>query len=380
MIHDVIVVGSGPGGAVAAATLAAGGKSVLLADRQTFPRDKVCGDGLPVEVMKMLKETGVDIDAAGLQYQRLDYLSITGPGGQTISVTEKLRDVFSMTAPRYSFDNMLHEHAVKTGAHFEVMHIHKPLMSADGQRVVGVVERRNGQMIEHEAQVVIAAGGVSSPIARALSGRSKSDPEATAVGIRAYACLKRPADSAVRFFFQKHLLPGYAWIFSVGPQRVNIGIYIHNATYQDGAKDLPALLDQFCAWLREAEGYDFELEPDTIKTWPLPIYINHDSRSLPGVFLVGDEGHFTNALTGGGIYSAMLTGRLAAQQALKLLDGQSAAYDASWYNVPGADLRRGRLVQKYIATQPPLFNGLIKVGSHPLLRYRIMKAIAGDHY
>ncbi len=380
MVHDVIVVGSGPGGAVAAATLAAEGKSVLLADRQTFPRDKVCGDGLPIEVMKLLKAQNVDIDAAGLQYQRLDYLSITGPGGQTISVTETSRDVFSMTAPRYSFDHMLHQHALKSGARFEVMNIHKPLLSADGQRVVGVVERRNGQMVEHEAKMVIAAGGVGSPIARSMSGRTSTEPEATAIGIRAYATLKQPADSAVRFFFQDHLLPGYAWIFSVGPNRVNIGVYIHNATYKDGAKDLPALLDRFCDWLRQEEGYAFELEPDTIKTWPLPIYIRNSSRTLPGVFLVGDEGHFTNALTGGGIYSAMLSGQVAARQALKLLAERPADYDAAWNRAVGADLRRGRFVQKNIAARPLLFDGLIRIGSHPLLRYRIMKAIAGDHY
>ncbi len=58
MIHDVIVVGSGPAGAVAAATLAQAGKSVLMVDRQGFPRDKVCGDGLPSNAMKMTKTTG----------------------------------------------------------------------------------------------------------------------------------------------------------------------------------------------------------------------------------------------------------------------------------------------------------------------------------
>ena len=71
--YDVIVVGSGPGGAVAAARLAQQGKSVLLADRQSFPRDKVCGDGLPVHVMLMLREMGIDtlrqaLDAAEKTY------------------------------------------------------------------------------------------------------------------------------------------------------------------------------------------------------------------------------------------------------------------------------------------------------------------------
>ena len=83
MVHDVIVVGSGPGGATAAATLAARGKSVLLVDRQAFPRDKVCGDGLPQNVMRMMtNQLGIDPNKAGLKYQRIYGLSIGAPSGR----------------------------------------------------------------------------------------------------------------------------------------------------------------------------------------------------------------------------------------------------------------------------------------------------------
>src|SRR5258708_40290608 len=108
MLYDAIVVGSGPGGAVAASVLAAQGKSVLLADRQTFPRDKVCGDGLAANVMRLLNDLGLDINQAGMEYQRIESLSITGPAGQTLTTHENRSDAFSMTSRRFSFDNTLH--------------------------------------------------------------------------------------------------------------------------------------------------------------------------------------------------------------------------------------------------------------------------------
>src|SRR5579859_6393475 len=104
MLHDAIVVGSGPGGAVAASVLASRGKSVLLVDRQSFPRDKVCGDGLPLSVKTMLGDLGVDIRTAGLEYMPITTLSLTGPAGQTLMTHEARSDAFSMTSRRFSFD------------------------------------------------------------------------------------------------------------------------------------------------------------------------------------------------------------------------------------------------------------------------------------
>ena len=56
-MYDAIIVGAGPGGATAAAVLARAGLRPLLLDKDTFPRDKICGDaisGKSVDVMKRL--------------------------------------------------------------------------------------------------------------------------------------------------------------------------------------------------------------------------------------------------------------------------------------------------------------------------------------
>ena len=58
---DVAVVGAGPAGAAAAIHAARAGKSVLLCDAQSFPRDKTCGDGLTPRAMRELDLLGIDL-------------------------------------------------------------------------------------------------------------------------------------------------------------------------------------------------------------------------------------------------------------------------------------------------------------------------------
>ena len=57
---DVVVVGAGPAGSATAAHLARRGLSVLLLEKATFPRDKICGDGLTPRAVKQLVNLGID--------------------------------------------------------------------------------------------------------------------------------------------------------------------------------------------------------------------------------------------------------------------------------------------------------------------------------
>ena len=62
---DVIVVGAGPGGSSAAYHLARAGLDVLLLEKSTFPREKVCGDGLTPRAVKQLVGMGIALEPAG---------------------------------------------------------------------------------------------------------------------------------------------------------------------------------------------------------------------------------------------------------------------------------------------------------------------------
>src|SRR5438445_10440239 len=87
-LWDVLVIGAGPAGSIAALHLARRGHRVLLLDKEHFPRDKTCGDGLLPEAQAVLQRAGL-LDRALELGQRLDILSMFSPSGIECQVPGK---------------------------------------------------------------------------------------------------------------------------------------------------------------------------------------------------------------------------------------------------------------------------------------------------
>src|SRR5947207_2922079 len=73
-IFDVAVIGGGPAGSVCAAFCAATGLSVVLIERERFPREKVCGDCLNPECWPILRRLGIDQRVRVLPHGALDWV------------------------------------------------------------------------------------------------------------------------------------------------------------------------------------------------------------------------------------------------------------------------------------------------------------------
>ena len=367
MVYDVIVVGSGPAGAMAAAQLGAAGKSVLLLDKESFPRDKVCGDGMPLEVMKLLASCDITINANTLPHHHISTLMISGPARLHASVHEQRQPYYAMVARRQDFDLLLHEHALRHGAQFQQTQV-TGLLQNDG-KTCGVETRNGNATHQYEARYVIAADGATSVINRRLN-TLPSPP--IAVAIRAYGVADKRLDPAVRFYFERGLLPGYAWLFPVSDYEVNVGIYLHQHSHQPTIK----LSDRLAAFLDDLKHeLHIQVDDSTVKTWSLPLYRQPYSRQHQNVMFTGDAGRFINALTGGGIYTAIKTGLHAADHILSGSD-----YDRAWKESVAGSLRTSHLLTTWVASRPPLLDGLILTTRIAFLRRRLGRMLAGDHF
>lgn len=190
---DVIVVGAGPGGSATAYYLAQAGLDVLVLEKTTFPREKVCGDGLTPRAVRQLLRMGVDVEAPG--WIRNEGLRIVG-GGHTLEMPwPDLAEYpsFGLVRTRVDFDEILARHAEKAGARLhEQTAVTGPVVDEQTGRVVGVRARpvddqgrKVGDTMTYSAPLVVAADGNSARLPLAL-GLTKRDDRPIGVAVRTY--------------------------------------------------------------------------------------------------------------------------------------------------------------------------------------------------
>ncbi len=189
---DVLVIGAGPAGSVAALTLARAGVRVRLIDRATFPRDKLCGDTLNPGSLSILDRLGIGepVRACALP---ITGMTVTGPGAQvSADYPDGLR---GMSLTRRCLDQLLLDAAAAAGARVDTgVAVSDPLVAGD--RVVGV-RLAGASSGELRARVVIAADGRGSRVAARVKLAAYA-PRAAAVGVRRVLLAGHAHESARR--------------------------------------------------------------------------------------------------------------------------------------------------------------------------------------
>jgi geranylgeranyl reductase family protein len=316
---DVIVVGAGPGGATAAYHLARAGLDVLLLEKTTFPREKVCGDGLTPRAVRSLVAMGIDTG----DWPHNQGLRILGGGHRLELPWPDLATypAYGLVRTRHDFDEVLARHAQKAGARLrEATTVTGPQLDDDG-RVLGV-QTRSGEVFR--APLTIAADGVSARVALGI-GIQKRDDRPLGVAVRGYLRSEsRTYDDWLESHLelwdgpreQGRLLPGYGWIFGVGDGTVNVGLGVLNTSEAFGNVDYRDLLRRWLDGIPDLAGLDMV---GPVRGGALPMGFNRQPHYRNGLLLVGDAAGAVNPFNGEGIAYAMETAEVAAEVAAQAL-------------------------------------------------------------
>jgi flavin-dependent dehydrogenase len=378
VIDDVIIVGAGPAGAVAATLLAREGVRVRLIDRATFPRDKLCGDTINPGTLRALESLGLShaADGRGLP---IEGMLMTGPGGTKVEARYPM-GLRGRSLVRRDFDWALLQSAIAAGVQFEpAVAVRRALVDESGQNksIRGVVAVRKGHEHAMPAAVTLAADGRHSTLAFGLRlARHPSQPRRWAVGAYFENAGGTPSVG------EMHVRPGrYIGIAHLGGGLSNVCL-VRTSNAGDAAFGEPAsLLRSELArdpLLRERFAAARLIRRPAVLG---PLAVDVRSESVTGLILAGDAAGFIDPMTGDGLRFAVRGGALAARASLEALQhgwvGVHGRLAAARRREFAAKWRFNRTVRALVASPALVHGATIGARLVPALLRRLI-VMAGD--
>jgi len=355
---DVVVVGAGPAGSIAATYCQRQGLTVALLEARTFPRDKICGDGLAGRCQSVLKELGLMEKVIALPHGHCNGVIFSSPKGDQIQIdyTPPGHDhkIDGYVIRRKLLDNLLFENAkaqgIPTREKFKVTEV-----LFEDTKVVGVKGQEHGKEFpeEYRAKVVIGADGWNSMVAKA-TGRYFEDPKHWCTAVRQYWSGVEGLTPNIELHFIDEIIPGYFWIFPLEDGTANVGLGILEEERLKRNLDLREMLQRAINNPRFRDRFKNAkpMEPNAAQ-WPLPFASKRRKMYGDGFVLAGDAAALIDPFTGEGIGQAMHSGRHAALTIAEILKAGKEpteealrVYDERFWAQLGSELMLSHKLQK----------------------------------
>ena len=380
---DLVVVGAGPGGSSTAYHAAKAGLQALLVDRQEFPRDKTCGDGLMPHAASEVALMGLADWLDEPHHGRFTGFSIyTQTAYLRQNVPPTLHGPRGYVIKRQETDARLSGRAVSAGADLRSGVKATDLVRSSSGAVTGLEATKGGDALRFEAPLVVVADGVGGFAGEGMKAHQN------AVARRQYfRNVEGPDKQDLHIFITGDMNSqgaGYGWVFYLGDGLANVGAGVSTSSLSRTGRNLKDFFDRFLEepqltqWLQNAspEG------PPT--SWSLKMGMWGAKRYGQGLMAVGDAGSMVHPISGEGVGYALESGRLAASWAHEAHAKHD--FSASVFSGYERQLRRRRAREHFsgqalvnlvpnLAMLEPVFKACEK---DPGARRTLVEAFTGD--
>jgi flavin-dependent dehydrogenase len=339
---DVVIIGAGPAGSLAATLLAHEGLGVMLVERRAFPRPKVCGGCLNAQAVAVLQRAGLAGRVRALGAAPVHRLRLHHRGRcAEIGLSEGL------AVSRASLDEALAAAAAEAGCdvRFETAAVVDPRCDEVAGRAIRVVHLRSQTGREElvRARAVVVADGLGHSSLRGCPGFESDVDAGSRVGIG--ADVPPGAVPVTRGTISMAVSrDGYAGAVEVEGGRVNIAAAVDPAFLKAAGSPAEALRAIFADAGVPAEA---PLERvDWMGTMPLTRHLSDPAAR--GIFVIGDAAGYVEPFTGEGMAWALTGAWSVAPLVAQALRSPGAGAEQEWVlrraRVIGRDQRRCRLL------------------------------------
>jgi geranylgeranyl reductase family protein len=362
--YDVLIAGAGPAGIACALQLAQSNLSVCIVDKASFPRDKICGDAISIDVAAQLVRLPSQVSKSFLECDRKvrSYgIRLFSPDRCHLDIPIDADGQCGFVCQRLDFDNLLVERAksipnVKFVENCSVESLSYNTDSVDVATDAGTIR----------ARMVVGADGAYSVVAKSIGMRSER--KHYSAGLRLYyENVSFPADgNFIELHFFRELLPGYLWVFPLPGNKANVGLGMLSSIVAAKKLNIKKILDDLIRTDPKLRERFKDARPlENVKGYGLPLGSKKRSLSAGRLLLVGDAASLIDPVTGEGIANAIRSGRVAGDHIIRcfLTNDFSATfnrrYDKEIYRRLGAELRLSTQLQR-ICRYPWLLNLIVK--------------------
>ena len=330
MRYDVVVVGAGIAGPIVARNIAKAGYSVLMIDKKwAIGTPKQCAEGISI---KVFEKYNIPYDKRFIN-REIYGAKLYSPSGYELEL--RYKDVSGVILERKVFDKMLAYYAAKAGADVLARTEALDVIRKDG-KVVGIKAKHEDEPIEIYAEVIVAADGVESTIARKAGINTYAPPHEFDSSYEYEMLIEGYDPDLIHLWFGNEIAPrGYVWVFPKDEDRANVGIGINS----DNPKTAKYYLDK---WLKENNIPAKKLLEINVGVVPVGGFVKELVKD--NVLVVGDAARQVNPMHGGGMAEAMEAGTIASKWIVKALEEENLSllknYTKEWWETDGKRLEK----------------------------------------